>query len=156
MTIDLHDGPDPTLISSALEFIRALRLLKVHVGDPSWRELSRRTRVAHTTLASVLDQRRAHLPSLENTTALVRGLGLTEAQVLPWLAAWRRVRTAGATATTATWISRHDLPRDVPTFTGRTREMDVILAGCAAADPAAPLIWTVDGMPGVGKPNPGI
>jgi DNA-binding SARP family transcriptional activator/tetratricopeptide (TPR) repeat protein len=50
---------------------------------------------------------------------------------------------------------RCDLPRDVGDFTGRGAEIRMLLADIgrrpAAAGPAGPTVWAIDGMAGVGK-----
>ncbi|WP_143174027.1 AfsR/SARP family transcriptional regulator [Streptoalloteichus hindustanus] len=47
-------------------------------------------------------------------------------------------------------VRRDDLPRDVPDFTGRERELARLAADVEAADDAL-RVWCVDGRPGVGK-----
>jgi hypothetical protein len=84
--------PNPASVSTVTELAYELRLLKIHAGDPSVRELSRTARsmgavLPHSTAQDALSGKRG-LPRLPTVLALVRALGVTETD--PWRDAWRR------------------------------------------------------------------
>jgi DNA-binding SARP family transcriptional activator len=68
------------------------------------------------------------------------------------LAAGRRVGTEPLTGPRADPVpAGHVLPRTVEDFTGRQDDLAWIMRAAGHADPYAPLILAIDGMPGVGK-----
>jgi transcriptional regulator with XRE-family HTH domain len=84
--------PDPASATTPVELVRQLRLLKAWAGEPSLRDLERRTGLPRSTLSQTLDTRRTTLPPLERVTAVVRACGLPPAAAERWRVAWKRVR----------------------------------------------------------------
>ena len=84
--------PSPESVTTVEGLAYELRLLKVHVGDPSVRELSGTAARAglvlpHSTAQDALGGKRG-LPRLDTVIALVTALGVADAG--PWRDAWRR------------------------------------------------------------------
>ncbi|BCJ51117.1 hypothetical protein Asp14428_25920 [Actinoplanes sp. NBRC 14428] len=84
--------PRPQSVATVAELAYELRLLKIHVGDPSVRDLSRTaaragTVLPHSTAQDALSGKRG-LPRLATVLALVSALGVADTG--PWRDAWRR------------------------------------------------------------------
>ncbi|MEV4704858.1 magnesium transporter MgtE N-terminal domain-containing protein [Actinoplanes sp. NPDC049316] len=84
--------PSPEAVTTVADLAYELRLLKLHAGDPSVRDLSRRAARAgavlpHSTAQDALGGKRG-LPRLETVLALVRALDVGDAG--PWRDAWVR------------------------------------------------------------------
>jgi hypothetical protein len=75
-------------------FIGALRALKSSAGNPSLRELAKRSGVPRSTLADALDPDRAGLPRLAVVTAFVQACGVSRQEALAWRQTWRDTHKA--------------------------------------------------------------
>ncbi|AUG80237.1 transcriptional regulator [Kitasatospora sp. MMS16-BH015] len=69
-----------------------MRELKVRSGEPSLRELARRTGLPRSTLADTFDPRRTRLPPLDRVLTIVSALGRPPEEADIWAAAWRTLR----------------------------------------------------------------
>ncbi|WP_441249748.1 hypothetical protein [Kitasatospora sp. McL0602] len=85
-------APDPAVVRTPQEFVQQLRELKAHCGEPSLRELQRRSGLPRSTLADTFDPRRTRLPPLDRITTIVAALGLPAEEVDAWSAAWRSLQ----------------------------------------------------------------
>ncbi|MEZ0069274.1 DNA-binding CsgD family transcriptional regulator/lambda repressor-like predicted transcriptional regulator [Streptacidiphilus sp. MAP12-20] len=89
----VHPGiPDPAAATTPAEFVTQLRLLKAWSGEPSLRQLERRTGLPRSTLAETLDPRHNRLPPLERVVAIVRACGAPASVAQHWADNWRKVR----------------------------------------------------------------
>ncbi|WP_412543897.1 tetratricopeptide repeat protein [Longispora sp. K20-0274] len=126
--------PTPDGATDANGYVHRLRALRLWAGDPSLRDLARRTRLPHTTLADALDARRQRLPRLELVRALVEACGGSREQVARWERAWRDLRVAERRTPPTTEaagtaprpgaapggpVAPAQLPADLADFTGR-------------------------------------
>lgn len=87
------EAPDPATISTVEDLARSLRILQIHAGKPSVRDIERRTerageRFPSSTIHDALRGNRG-LPRREVVLAIVEALGCTEPA--PWQSAWNRV-----------------------------------------------------------------
>lgn len=88
-------SPDPEAVATAAALAHELRVLRVHCGSPSVRELARRADIdrpgslPHSTAQDALTGSRG-LPKLEVVLSLVKALGV--ADPAPWRAAWTRAK----------------------------------------------------------------
>jgi hypothetical protein len=87
-----HDfEPNPLAATTAAEFMAVLRDYRVWSGDPSWREMARRTGgVSHSTLYNAMN--RDTLPSLRLVRAIVVGCGGNDNDLQEFSAAWQRIQ----------------------------------------------------------------
>ncbi|MEU1055312.1 tetratricopeptide repeat protein [Streptomyces sp. NPDC005876] len=92
-----------------------------------------------------LERGRRTAPRRRTVAALARGLRLSEAGRRRLLGAARAGRSDGYTP-----VGVQAVPRGVPDFVGREREL-ARFAGLAAAADTAPVVVTVSGVPGTGK-----
>ncbi|GAA2750070.1 hypothetical protein [Kitasatospora cinereorecta] len=83
--------PGPDEADNAQEFIRQLRALRVWSGNPSLRELERRTSLPRSTLSGDLSHHRIRLPPLERVLILVSACGASAEEVASWKGAWQRI-----------------------------------------------------------------
>ncbi|MFI5838026.1 magnesium transporter MgtE N-terminal domain-containing protein [Micromonospora sp. NPDC051300] len=89
-------APNPASVTTVAELARELRVLRVHCGNPSVRELQSRAKVKklqplpHSTAHDALSGKRG-LPRLPVLLTVLRALGLDEADIQPWREAWSRV-----------------------------------------------------------------
>ncbi len=148
--------PDPGAARTVADFIQQLRLLKVWAGDPSLRDLSRRTGLPRSTIADALHPVRARLPALDLVRALVRACG-AERDLPRWERAWRAVRAVGDGLTDLGMrpvAVPAELPPDVAAFTGRDAALAALDAHLDHVDGVpAVVICAVSGTAGVGKPK---
>jgi hypothetical protein len=89
--------PDPSAVSTAAEFIEALRQFRTRAGNPPYRTIALRAgsewspRTMDRNLRSHTD-----LPSLKMVTIMITGCGGSEEDLAAFTAAWERIRsTAG-------------------------------------------------------------
>ncbi|MFD0636116.1 hypothetical protein ACFQ9X_35635 [Catenulispora yoronensis] len=133
--------PDPSQAADLTDFISLLNDLRLWAGGPSYRTLAKKVgpllrpprQLTHTTLADTFQTDRRRL-DIDLVLAAVRALGLDEPEVDRWRQAYARVQRRGAPAGDAGSPLR--LPADLPTFTGRTSEVERLLA--VAGRPARP------------------
>ncbi|HEU5027214.1 MAG TPA: hypothetical protein VFV01_20010 [Spirillospora sp.] len=86
--------PDPLGADSVPEFVEMLGDLYIWAGEPSLRELARRTGgtgVAHSTFSVMLNSPN-RLPGQRTVKLFVRALGCDERDVEQWVTAWRNLR----------------------------------------------------------------
>ncbi|MFJ8434765.1 hypothetical protein ACIQ9P_26040 [Kitasatospora sp. NPDC094019] len=88
----LPPGPDPGGATTPEEFVERLRAAKVWSGDPSLRELERRTGLPRSTLSGDLSPRRNRLPPLERVLVLATTFGVPAEELGCWRAAWQRIQ----------------------------------------------------------------
>ncbi|MFD8316845.1 hypothetical protein [Kitasatospora purpeofusca] len=69
-----------------------LRAVKAWAGNPSLRDLERRTRLPRSTLSADLSLRRSGLPPLERVLALATAFGLPAEDLGRWRSAWQRIQ----------------------------------------------------------------
>ena len=142
------------------EFVEQLNGLRVWAGNPSLRTLAKlagpllhppRT-LSHTTLADAFQPGRRRL-DLDLVLAVVRALGADEVEVDLWRQAWFRVHTAAKSSGSVAVLRQ--LPRDLPTFTGRAAALQALLDAVVADDdphsPRTVVVSAIEGMAGVGK-----
>ncbi|TDD71582.1 hypothetical protein E1262_05380 [Jiangella aurantiaca] len=91
--------PDPALARTGADFIVYLRRLKLWAGDPSFRELQRRSGVPASTLSDALNRKLARLPRLDVIRAFVSACGVGLADQARWVATWRALRLEEAATT---------------------------------------------------------
>ncbi|MER7706393.1 hypothetical protein ABTX81_26295 [Kitasatospora sp. NPDC097605] len=84
--------PDPGGATTPQEFVGRLRAVKAWCGDPSLRELERRTGLPRSTLSGDLSPRRSRLPPLERVLALTTALGVPAEELARWQSAWQRIQ----------------------------------------------------------------
>ena len=152
--------PDPADSADLAEFIEALGQLRVRAGAPSYRTLAKRVGsvlrpprvVAPTTIADVFRAGRRRL-DLDLVVAILRALGLAEAEVEQWRRACLRAH-AGPKPGGSAGAARQ-FPADLATFTGRTAALRQLLdaAMAPAGDGLTPMVVVsaIEGMAGVGK-----
>ncbi|QXJ22994.1 hypothetical protein AGRA3207_004085 [Actinomadura graeca] len=84
--------PDPMMASTKAMFADTMRAYRVWAGNPSYRELERRSdkRISYSTFRNMLTS--ATMPAkLDHVEALVRALGGTAEDLQRWATAWRRL-----------------------------------------------------------------
>jgi tetratricopeptide (TPR) repeat protein len=128
---------DPSDVRDAAGFVQTLRALKVWAGDPSFKDLERRSGLPRSTLADALNPRRRQLPRLEVVRAFVAACGVSDCG--PWDEAWRRAHLDSSPLA----VVPRELPPDVVGFAGRSADL-------AGLDEVHPVI-VVCGTAGVGK-----
>jgi hypothetical protein len=86
--------PDPLSAQTAADLIMALRQYRTWAGQPSFREMARRSRepIAASTLCAALS--RDGLPSLAVVLAVVTGCGGSKEDQFRFATAWRQLRLA--------------------------------------------------------------
>ncbi|GIH95920.1 hypothetical protein ACFFMN_41750 [Planobispora siamensis] len=86
--------PKPLTANTPAELVDLMRQLRIWSGEPSLRELARRScgGFAPSTLCETLKKDR--LPPYELLIAFVRACGGSEQDVMAWSSAWRRIRMA--------------------------------------------------------------
>lgn len=173
-----RDGPDQ--VTDLDGFINALIALRARAGGPSFRTLARQVgpllrpprEIAFRTVADIFKLGRRRL-DLDLVLATVRALGADERQVGAWRRAYLRVNAEAKAGGPAGVL--HQLPADLPTFTGREGQMRRLLAAAtgsealehpdtagarapvggadtdAAEQSTTVLISAIEGMAGVGK-----
>ncbi|HET9170651.1 MAG TPA: tetratricopeptide repeat protein [Actinospica sp.] len=152
-------APHPDQAADLAEFISLLGELRAWAGQPSYRTLARRVgplmRPAQTvpasTVADAFKAGRRRL-DIDLVVAIVRALGVDEAGVARWRAACIAAH-AGAKTGGPVGVFRQ-LPADLATFTGRTRELARLLdatAGREGPGPRTVVISAIEGMAGIGK-----
>lgn len=170
----LTEPPDPVGTPTAAEYVDRMAELRLWAGQPSLRTLNRLAGTTKsptgattdalptTTVSWVLNGK--GLPRLPRMTFVesfvvacltAGGLRTEEChqQLARWRTAWHAI-AAGAEPDTATHTveARHQLPMDIPEFTGRQLELDRLNALAeTAGSTTTPLVVTITGMAGVGK-----
>ena len=86
--------PDPLSVQTAADLIVALRQYRTWAGQPSFREMARRSSetIASSTLCEAL--RRNALPSLTVVLAVITGCGGSKEDQFRFATAWRQLRLA--------------------------------------------------------------
>ena len=155
------DGPllDLDRVVDLPELVEALIRLRAQAGNPSYRDLAKHVGpllrpprpVAFRTVAHLFQRERRRL-DLDLLIATVCALGLDATQAKIWRDAYLRVHAEAATGG-PTGVLRQ-LPADLPTFTGRREQLELLIADAAHADAgrsATVAISAIEGMGGVGK-----
>jgi tetratricopeptide (TPR) repeat protein len=148
--------PDPADAGDLAEFIAALDRLRLWAGGPSYRTLAKRVgpllrppqTVAHTTVSGIFQPQRRRL-DLDLVTATVRALGLSEADTARWRQACVRVHAEAKSGGPGAVLRQ--LPADLASFTGRERELGLLMEHAEAARTTTVVISGIVGMGGVGK-----
>ncbi|MFE6869230.1 helix-turn-helix domain-containing protein [Kitasatospora sp. NPDC057692] len=84
--------PDPGGATTPQEFVRRLRAVKAWSGNPSLRELERRTGLPRSTLSGDMSPRRTRLPPLDRVLALATACGVPAEELARWRCAWQRIQ----------------------------------------------------------------
>ncbi|WBP90764.1 hypothetical protein [Kitasatospora cathayae] len=121
--------PDPGGATTAQEFVRRLRAFKAWSGNPSLRELERRTGLPRSTLWGDLSPQRSCLPPLERVLALATAFGAPTEELARWQSAWQRIQMRQQSAERAAPTAQAAVEPPAP-------------VSCAAVEPPAP-----DGAP---------
>ncbi|MFC7276387.1 ATP-binding protein [Paractinoplanes rhizophilus] len=154
-------------------FVESLKELRRWAGQPSLRRLRQlggtvRAVSGHevpalppSTVSSVL--RRPELPRLEFVeafvTACLRARDASPEEIRAalddWRASWRAAGTAGADGPAGVKSEHaeapHQLPADLPEFTGRDEHVRFLIGLAGEESPGAPQVAVIEGMAGVGK-----
>ncbi|MGF1428430.1 hypothetical protein [Kitasatospora sp. LaBMicrA B282] len=69
-----------------------LRALKAWSGNPSLRELERRTGLPRSTLSGDLSPQRSSLPPLDRVLTLATASGVPAGELACWQSAWQRIQ----------------------------------------------------------------
>lgn len=174
------ERPDPTTASTPADFIERLNALRLWVGQPSLRRLSRLAGTATTadgdevpalppsTASYVLTGKTLPgLPKLAFVDAFVtaclcadgRSATQVDDELTSWQKAWRGLYGDTPESQPSQEIQRdqqrvhRQLPRDIGEFTGREHELASLLsfAGDTAGTTGATVVVVIEGMAGVGK-----
>ncbi|SEP53814.1 ATP-binding protein [Amycolatopsis saalfeldensis] len=148
-------APSPDQAVDLAEFISLLGKLRAWAGQPSYRSLAKRVGpllrpaqvVSPSTLVDAFKPGRRRL-DIDLVVAIVKALGLDEAAVSRWRAA---CIAAHANAKTGPVGVFRQLPADLATFTGRTRELAQLMDAVAEDGPRTVVVSAIEGMAGVGK-----
>ena len=168
------EPPDPVGTRTAAELIDRMAELRLWAGKPSLRTLNRlggtttsptgatTDALPTTTVSWVLNGK--GLPKLprmafvESYTVACLTAGGVAADDVPkhlgrWRTAWHAIAAGREPdAGKVPVVARHQLPMDIPEFTGRQLELDRLNALAeSAGNRTAPLVVTITGMAGVGK-----
>ncbi|MFJ5924742.1 ATP-binding protein [Kitasatospora sp. NPDC092948] len=152
--------PDPGRAGDLAEFVGLLGELRAWAGMPSYRVLAKRVGslmrpprvLPTTTVADTFKAGRRRL-DLDLVIAVVRALGVDEAEVGSWRQACIKVHSPARSDGPVGVFGQ--LPTDLATFTGRGAELDRLIR--AATDRREGLaantvvISSIEGMAGVGK-----
>ncbi|WP_380283475.1 helix-turn-helix domain-containing protein [Kitasatospora purpeofusca] len=84
--------PDPGEATTPQEFVCRLRAVKAWSGNPSLRELERRTGLPRSTLSGDMSPRRSRLPPLDRVLALTTACGVPAEELARWRSAWQRIQ----------------------------------------------------------------
>ncbi|MDH6120379.1 putative transposase [Kitasatospora sp. GAS204A] len=84
--------PDTGEATTPQEFVRRLQTFKIWSGNPSLRELERRTGLPRSTLSGDLSHQRSRLPPLERVLALVTAFGASAEELARWQLSWQRIQ----------------------------------------------------------------
>jgi len=149
-------APSPDQAVDLAEFISLLGELRAWAGQPSYRSLAKRVGpllrpaqvVSPSTLVDAFKPGRRRL-DLDLVVAIVRALGLDEAAVARWRAACIAVHASAKTGGPVGVFRQ--LPADLATFTGRTRELAQLMDAVAEGGSRTVVISAIEGMAGVGK-----
>jgi tetratricopeptide (TPR) repeat protein len=149
-------APSPDQAVDLAEFISLLGELRAWAGQPSYRSLAKRVGpllrpaqvVSPSTVVDAFKPGRRRL-DIDLVVAIVRALGLDEAAVARWraacVAAHANAKTGGPVG-----VFRQ-LPADLATFTGRTRELAQLMDAVTEDGPRTVVVSAIEGMAGVGK-----
>jgi transcriptional regulator with XRE-family HTH domain len=122
-----------------------LRQLRDLTGR-SLRELERDIHVSSSSLSRYFSGQA--VPPWPTVVALCKAAGRDPR---PLREVWGRAKDGTQTTVAAVASVRNDLPHDITAFTGRRAELEVLLDAARSA-----AVVAIDGMGGVGKPNPGL
>lgn len=84
--------PDPGEATTVQEFVCRMRAFKAWSGNPSLRELERRTGLPRSTLWGDMSPQRRRLPPLERVLALATAFGVSAEELARWQSAWQRIQ----------------------------------------------------------------
>jgi tetratricopeptide (TPR) repeat protein len=158
--LDVRAGgyPDPRRAADLPDFISLLEQLRISCGTPSYRTLAKKVGarltparpLSHVTLSEMFDPKRRRL-DLDLVVAVVAALGMSESTVAQWRQACVRVH-ADAKTGGASGVLRQ-LPADLPTFTGRVRDLHELTTAIEAAPEhgGTVVVSVIEGMGGIGK-----
>jgi tetratricopeptide (TPR) repeat protein len=150
---------DPRGARTVGNLVAALRAVKVGCGNPSVRELARRVKaerqrrsgedavaVSPSTVWYCFDPVRQRL-DYDLVFDLLRAMRLPEEQLAWWRQAWQAVFAVSDQG--AAVVAEAGLLPQVPTFSGRSREVSFLLE--ASRPTGTPAVVAVEGMAGIGK-----
>ncbi|WP_152626891.1 ATP-binding protein [Streptacidiphilus carbonis] len=150
--------PDPDGTQDLAEFVGLLGELRAWAGMPSYRVLAKRVgalirpprAVPPSTLVNAFKTGRRRL-DLDLLIAIVRALGLDEAEVAQWRQAYLRIQME-AMAGGPAGVFRQ-LPGDLLLFTGREEELRALFAAVGEGSGSARtvVVSAIEGMAGIGK-----
>ncbi|NUR62578.1 MAG: tetratricopeptide repeat protein [Catenulispora sp.] len=151
--------PDPSKAADIAEFSELLAELVAQAGAPTHRELAKRVGprlkpprvVSKSTISELLRPGRRRL-DLDLVVALVRAVGADEPSVDRWRQACIRVHGTAKTGGPAGVFRQ--LPADLSTFIGRTKELARLIDTATEQGTVGPptvVISAIEGMAGVGK-----
>ncbi|MFF7636793.1 hypothetical protein ACFZB9_27125 [Kitasatospora sp. NPDC008050] len=84
--------PDPGDATTAQELVGRLRAFKAWSGNPSLRELERRTGLPRSTISGDLSPQRSRLPPLQRVLTLATAFGASAEELARWRSAWQRLQ----------------------------------------------------------------
>lgn len=150
----MSNVPDPGRASTLDDFAATLRGLKVWAGNPSFETITARVngrregaeQVGKTTVVDCFRAGRRRLDA-ELVAAVVEALHPDAGYVAQWQQALRVISGEAQAAAQVRVLDA--LPQDLPTFTGRTAELERLRALARAGQ--AVVISALAGMAGVGK-----
>lgn len=148
--------PDPSVAADLAEFTGLLGELRVWAGMPSYRTLAKRvgplmrppTVVSLSTVVDVFKPGRRRL-QLDLLIAVVRALGLDEVTADHWRQAYLHIQRDAKVGGPERVF--HQLPADLPTFTGREQELRELFAAVDDMPTSTQTVWAIEGMGGIGK-----
>ncbi|GLY70648.1 hypothetical protein Atai01_72670 [Amycolatopsis taiwanensis] len=168
------EPPNPADARTAAAFIDRMAELRLWAGKPSLRTLNRlggtttsptgaaTDALPTTTVSWVLAgkglPRLPRMAFVESFVVACLTAGGESPEEIPrhlgrWRAVWQAITASAATDAGARPVrAYHQLPMDLPEFTGRQAELDRLGAlGEAVEDATAPVVVTISGVAGVGK-----
>ena len=159
--VEKHGGVlDPDQAGDLAEFVGLLGELRAWAGLPSYRALAKRVGplmrppqvVPPSTVVGAFKSERRRL-DLDLVVAIVRALGVDEADVGCWREAYLRIQRDMKSGGQAGVFRQ--LPADLATFTGRDEELKELTKAATAPIPegraATVVVSAIEGTAGVGK-----
>ncbi|WP_280664604.1 MULTISPECIES: helix-turn-helix domain-containing protein [unclassified Kitasatospora] len=84
--------PEPGGATTPQELVRRLRAFKAWSGNPSLRELERRTGLPRSTVSGDLSPQRSRLPPLQRVLTLATAFGASAEELARWRSAWQCIQ----------------------------------------------------------------